>query len=602
MKTREFLESARMATFELERSGAKPWVPSNYPALLAIADEVLDAAPDHLRPALGELMTTRASAHAALQRISEREGRYVAAGCFASEARYRTGDELLFPGPSLYTRTVGSVSVSWGLSTDERRFAEESFDDYEALVDARHDLSWMLLRLSEDPPAVAFSLQALTEHADDDALKRIPVGDLFASEKDRDERRLLKYLKTFDTVRKVENRREELERLFRGTGVRAPDHGACPGFDDAIARIAAHEVSRLYDCYERVPDARERAYATRAYAELLRTSVHEERSASVFSSADHLIDWDRHDLPVLAESMLDELDSVSRFSLGRSREFEQVLQALRNAPTSPAAQIFRDRVDAKLMLAFTGPVLRALRVLPDAESAAWLGVANGTVHLLTWPADDQPAAVCGAALDDERDVEPEDWARILTGRDEQVLCSACRRTRWPHALQQLSPTPGLDQASHDTLKPIVDAALQQAIERGYWRDPSEEEIVAALTEPVGQRLGHELLAQGTSIREHALECLDLLPGSYLKQLERLAEAGADVSPPVDEQRDAWAAYLMTSERVDEMAFWYKAICHRSGASTIGTPTRHVHRDDLSDLPHRRPIRSCSKSSRTASSG
>ncbi|HXE94260.1 MAG TPA: hypothetical protein VN544_10705 [Gaiellaceae bacterium] len=587
MKTREFLESARMAAFQLERSGAEPWVPSNYPAFLAIADEVLDASPDHLRPILSDLMEKRASAHAALQRISERERSYVAAGCFADGARYTRPGELLFSGPSLYSRSAGYVSVAWGLSADERRFAEESFDDYEVLVDARHDLSRMLLRLSEEPPAVGFSLQVLMEHADDDSLKRVPVSDLFASRQHRDERRLLKYLKTFDTARKVENRREELWLLFQGTGVRAPDRGACPGFDDVIALITANEVSGLYDCYEKTPDQREREYAARAFAELFRASLHEERPASVYSSASRLIDWDRHDLPVLAESMLDEFDKVSRFSLDRSREFDVVLRTLRDAPSSPAAQIFRDRVAAKLMLAFTGPVLVALRVLPDAESAGWLGVANGTAHLLTWPAGDEPTAVCGVALDDERDIDPEDWARILTGRDEQMLCSACRRTRWPHALQQLSPTPGLDQASHDALKPIVDAALQQAIERRYWRNPSQEEIVAALVEHVGRRLEHELLAQGSSIHEHALKRLDELPDSYLKQLERLAEAGADLSPPVEEQRDAWVAFLMAPERFGEMAFWYKAICHRSGESTIGTPSRYVHRDDVSDLPHRR---------------
>jgi hypothetical protein len=593
VKTREFLKSARMAAFRLERSGAEPWVPSNYPALLAVADKVLDAAPDHLRPALRELMTLRASGHAALQRISGRESRYVAAGCFADEGRYRTPGELLFAGPTLYSRTAGHVSVSWGLSADERRFAEESFDDYEALVDARHSLHWRLLELSEDPPAVAFSLRALTEHADEDALRRLPASDLFASKQDRDERRLLKYLKTFDTGRKIENRHEELWLLFRGTGLRAPDRGACPGFDDTIARIAAHEVSGLYDCYERAPDELERAHAARSYAELLRVGLHEERPASVYSNIGRLIDWDRHDLPVLAESMLDELDSVSRFSLDRSREFDEVVQTLRDAPSSPAAQIFRDRVGAKLLLAFTRPVLVALCVLPDAQSAESLGVADGKVHLLTWPADDEPAAVCGDALDDQRDIDPEDWARILAGRDEQVLCSTCRRTRWPHALQQLSPTPGLDQASHDTLKPIVDAALQQALEHGYWRNPPEEEIVAALSEPVGQRLEHELLAQGTSIREHALEHLDQLPDSYLKQFKRLADAGADLSPPVEEHRDEWAAFLMTHKRFGESAFWYTAICHHNGASTIGTPSRRVHRDDVSDLPHRRPQRAAS---------
>lgn len=211
VKTREFLRAARKAAFRLQRSGAEPWVPSNYPAFLAIADEVLDAAPDHLRPAIEELMTMRASAHAALQRISAREDHYVGAGCFANSARYRTAGDLLFAGPSLYSRSTGYVSVNWELSADERRFAEESFDDYEALVDARQGLSWRLMELCEDPPVVGFSLQALMEHADEDTLRRIPVSDLFAFEGSRDERRLLKYLKTFDTARKAERRREDLE-------------------------------------------------------------------------------------------------------------------------------------------------------------------------------------------------------------------------------------------------------------------------------------------------------------------------------------------------------------------------------------------------------
>lgn len=570
----------------LERSGAEPWIPAQYPSLLEAVDELLDDLPERMRPSVGALFKLRASAHAALQRIWEREDRYIAAGRFSDRARRRVEGELLFGGPSLYSRYAGSVSIGWSLEGDERRFAEECFKDYEALAEARHDLYFGFLDLHENPPTFEFSVDAVLESADDALLARVPVRDIFAPRGEANERRLTRYLKTFDTERKARNRRSELETLLAEAGIKAPHQGDYPGFDAALDLIAARDTRELFSYWTDEPDRAERRHTEQAYAELLRAGLHEYRHISPTRYACQLMDWNRETLPVLAAWLLEDVKESSTRPWTRSDAFEAVLEVLRDAPGRGARHELRQWLSAQLIADLAQPAILALRVLPDAHRAETLPVADGVVHLWQPEESDDMVTVCGEQPDDEIYDAIHDWARLLGGEGDYLVCPTCRRSRWPHALQRLSPTPGLDRPAHEAIAAIVDAALDQAVRDGYWSDPGRDMVIAALVNPVLDRVQQQLVAQGTSVYERALQALDELPDSYLNHLRRLAKSGRDVTPPIQDESAAWAILQMVYTQQSEMAFWYQAICRRADANPVGVPSRAVQRDRVGDLPHR----------------
>jgi hypothetical protein len=571
----------------LERSGAEPWIPAQYPSLLEAVDQLLDDLPERMRPSVGDLFKTRASAHAALQRVWAREDQYVAAGYFADRARYRVEGELLFGGPSLYSRYAGSVSIDWSLEGDKRRFAEECFKDYEALVEARQDLYVGFLDLHENPPTFDFSVEAVLESADDALLAKVPVRDLFAPLGRANERRLARYLKAFDTERKVRNRRSELETLLTEAGTKAPHQGDCPGFDTALELIAARDVREFFSYWTDEPDRAEGRHTVQAYAALLRGGLHESRHISPTRYACQLMDWNRETLPVLAAWLLEDLKESSTRPWTRSDAFDAALKVLRDAPDRGAKHELRQWLAAQLIADLAQPAILALRVLPDAHRAESLPVAAGVVHLWQHEESDDMVTVCGAEPDDEIYDAINHWALLLGGEGDSSVCPTCRRSRWPHSLQRLSPTPGLDLPAHDAIAAIVDAALDQAVQDGYWSDPDRNRVIETLLNAVLDRIQQQLVAQGTSVYERALQALDELPESYLSHLRRLAASGRDVTPPVQDESAAWTIRQMTYTQQSEMAFWYQAICRHAGANPVGVPSRAVRRDRVGDLPHRK---------------
>jgi hypothetical protein len=299
------------------------------------------------------------------------------------------------------------------------------------------------------------------------------------------------------------------------------------------------------------------------------------------------MDWNRERLPVLAAWLLEDVEERSTRPWTRSEAFEAVLEVLRDAPGRGARHELRQWLAAQLITDLAQPAVCALRILPDAHRAETLPVTGGVVHLWQPEESENMATVCGEEPDDEIYDAIDRWARLLGGEGDYSVCPTCRRSRWPHALQRLSPTPRLDRPAHEALAIIVDAALDRAVLNGYWTDPIRDAIIDALANPVLDRIQQQLVAQGTSVDDLALQALDELPGSYLNHLRRLAESGFDVRPPVRDETEAWTVLKMSHTQQSDMAFWYRAICRRAGANPVGVPSRAVRRDLVADLPHRR---------------
>ena len=582
----ELCRRARRAGYRLERTGAEAWVPASYPTLLTVVDDVLDDAPIRLHAAMQGLSDAREAARSALRRVRAREDRYLAEGQFVQRARHREPDALLFDGPSLYHRGAYGSSIQWGLDDASHAFATESADDYEVLVDIRRRLHHDLLILAQEPPILSFSVAALLESADEAVRTRIPISDLFAPPPRGDGPRLTRYLKTFDTERKIRNRLAELERLFTLAQVRAPERGACPSFDDALDLIATQEAPSLFAECEDEPDRAELSHTKRAYVQLLRANMHHPRYIDPVEDAWPLADWGRDHLPVLVSPLLERIDEASLHGWRSDKALDAALCALRNAPDRQARKALHSHLTERLVSLLGQPAVAVLHLLPDAERATRLLVTNDLAHLSASADPGELITACGADAETEIYTDPEDWACLISGGNRLTLCSSCRASAWPHALQQLSPTPGLDQPSHDALVSVASSVVDDATRDGYWTLPDDGVVVDALARPVAERLEAQFTVQGFSLRDHALAVLDGLPNSYIDHLRRLAVNGANVSPPVHASRDTWAAAQMSSDSRSEMAFWYGTICRRAGVSPVGTPSRTVSRDEIDSLPHR----------------